>query len=270
MAERTIPYAKRSFGQNFLVDKNYIEKILSAVRPSAGDTIVEIGPGRGALTERLVESAGRVLAIELDRDMAAILNERFVNCENFELIAADALKVDFAELSREAGKKLKLVANLPYYISTAILQRLIESRQAFSEMVLMFQREVVDRIMAEPGNRDRGYLSVLVQAFLDCRRLFDVPPAAFRPQPKVWSSVAAFKPRSDEPVWLAEQFKLVVSAGFGQKRKTLYNNLRSAAESLNLDPAQIADMLRECNIDPARRAETLTQQEWARLALKLS
>jgi len=270
MAERTVPFSKRSFGQNFLVDKNYIQKIISVVDPTLEDTIVEIGPGRGALTERLVERAGHVVAIELDRDMVTVLNARFSSRANFELLMTDALEVDFAKLSRQAGKKLKLVANLPYYISTAILQRLVEQREAFSSMVLMFQREVVDRITAEPGSRDRGYLSVLVQAFIDCRRLFDVPPAAFRPQPKVWSSVAMFTPRSNEPAWLADKFKLVVGAGFGQKRKTLNNNFRSAAKSLNIHPATIADLLRDCDIDPTRRAETLTLEEWARLALKLS
>ena len=270
MAERAVPFAKRSFGQNFLVDKNYVQKIISAVDPTSNDTIIEIGPGRGALTERLIDQVGGVIAIELDRDMAEILNKRFSNHENFKLVSADALTVDFVQISAQAGKKLKLVANLPYYISTAILQRLIEQREAFSSMVLMFQREVVDRILAEPGNSDRGYLSVLVQAYLDCCHLFDVPPAAFRPQPKVWSSVAMFTPRSDEPAWPADKFKLVVSAGFAQKRKTLLNNLRSAARALNLDAATISDLLRGCDIEPTRRAETLTLEEWARLALILS
>jgi len=270
MTERRVPFSKRSFGQNFLVDKDYVQKIVAAVDPTPTDTIVEIGPGRGALTESLLKRSDRLIAIELDRDMATVLNDRFSSLANFELLVADALEVDFAELSKQAGKKLKLVANLPYYISTAILRHLVEQREVFSSMVLMFQREVVDRIMAEPGNSDRGYLSVLVQAFLDCRRLFDVPPAAFRPQPKVWSSVAVFTPRSNEPVWLAERFKLIVGAGFGQKRKTLYNNFRAAASTLNLDPAKIADLLRQCEIDPTRRAETLTLAEWARLTLKLS
>jgi 16S rRNA (adenine1518-N6/adenine1519-N6)-dimethyltransferase len=270
MTDRKTPYAKKFFGQNFLVDQNFVRKIVDAVGPAENDTIVEIGPGRGALTEHLIKRAGRVIAIEVDRDMAGLLKERFAGLDNFELITADALTVDYEELRRLAGQELKLVANLPYYISTAILQHLIQHRQAFSTMVLMFQREVVERIMAEPGSTDRGYLTVLVQAFLDCRRLFDVPPDAFRPQPKVSSSVVVFTPRSIEPAWLAEQFKLVVSAGFRQKRKTLQNNFRSSAANLGLDPKRIADILRECNIDPTRRAETLTQFEWVRLALKLS
>ena len=179
-------YAKKSFGQNFLVDRNYIDKIIQALDPQAGEAIVEIGPGRGALTEQLVEKAGRVAAVELDKDLIKPLAEKFASHENFRLIEADALTVDFTELAQiEAdGSKLKLVANLPYYISTAILQKLIEHRAAFSQMILMFQREVVERITAAPGDSERGFLTVLTEAYLNTQKLFDVPPAAFRPAPK--------------------------------------------------------------------------------------
>src|SRR5262249_21442764 len=143
----TKPFAKKSFGQNFLIDSNIVQKIVDAISPAAEDTIIEIGPGRGALTEELVKSGGQVIAIELDRDLIGPLEQQFVGNDNFRLLSVDALKTDYAEL-RPPEKKLKLVANLPYYISTAILQRLIESRHDFSEMVLMFQREVVERITA--------------------------------------------------------------------------------------------------------------------------
>ncbi|HEY2866678.1 MAG TPA: 16S rRNA (adenine(1518)-N(6)/adenine(1519)-N(6))-dimethyltransferase RsmA [Pyrinomonadaceae bacterium] len=267
MFERNVPFAKRSFGQNFLVDHDFVEKIVAAVRPTSDDTIVEIGSGRGALTEELVKNARRVIAIELERDMVTLLDERFSGDENFQLLAADALKVNFAELS--PGETLKLVANLPYNVSTAILQRLIKYRHSFSEMVLMFQREVVDRIAARPGNTDRGYLTVLVEAYLESERLFDVPPAAFRPSPKVWSSVVRLRPKPDKPKWPDDRFKRLVSAGFLQKRKTLQNNLRSSAAALGLDPERITDLLLVCNIEPSRRAETLTLSEWECLALKL-
>lgn len=269
MAERSVPFAKRSFGQNFLVDKNYIEKIVRAVDPASEDVIVEIGPGRGALTGELLQHAGRIIAIELDRDMIAILNSAFEGKRNFQLLSADALTVDHVELAREAGRPLKLVANLPYYISTAILQRLIEFRHSFTEMILMFQREVVDRIMAKPGSSDRGYLTVLVEAYFEVERLFDVPPSAFRPRPKILSSVIRLRPKPDLRARSLEAFKRLVSAGFQQKRKTMQNNLRSSAEALGLDPARIAGILLECDVEPIRRAETLTLSEWECLAGKL-
>ena len=144
---RKPPFAKKSFGQNFLVDGNYINKIIAALDPQIGENIFEIGAGRGALTEKLVESGANVVAIELEREMLAVLKEKFKNCENFQLIESDALKVDFSALGiQHSALKIKLVANLPYYISTAILQKLIEQREVFSEMILMFQREVVERI----------------------------------------------------------------------------------------------------------------------------
>ncbi|MDQ6788067.1 MAG: 16S rRNA (adenine(1518)-N(6)/adenine(1519)-N(6))-dimethyltransferase RsmA, partial [Acidobacteriota bacterium] len=185
------PFAKKSFGQNFLVDQNYIDKIIGALNPQKGETIIEIGAGRGALTEKLVESGAKIIAIELDRDLIPLLKNKFGACENFELVEADALKFNFHELTKAKDQKpkTKLVANLPYYISTAILQRLIEQREAFSEMILMFQREVVERITAQAGNSERGFLTVLVEAYLTTEKLFDVPPAAFRPAPKVQSAV---------------------------------------------------------------------------------
>lgn len=253
--ERSRPFAKRSLGQNFLTDKNYIRKIINAITPSAGDTIVEIGPGRGAMTELLVMSNAKIIAFELDRDLISILNDRYGTSGDFQLIERDALTVDFLELCRSEGKKLKLVANLPYYISTAILQRLIDQRDAFSEMVLMFQREVVERIIAKPGNSDRGFLSVLAEAHLEIRPLFNVPPSAFRPVPKVWSTVARFRPltpASDSD----RSLKLVVSEAFRQPRKTLVNNLKPRYPKIH-------EVLRGCNVDAGLRPEALTREQWA-------
>lgn len=224
--KKRIPFAKKSFGQNFLVDANYIDKIIFALDPQAGETIVEIGAGRGALTEKLIESGASVVAVELERDMIAVLQARFGNTETFHLIESDALKIDFSDtINRkskiENPKPAKLVANLPYYISTAILQKLIEQRAVFSEMVLMFQREVVERITARAGGKERGFLSVLVQNYLDTEKLFDVPPTAFRPAPKVWSAVVRLLPKVNVEIQDEALFREIVSAAFVQNAKRL-------------------------------------------------
>jgi 16S rRNA (adenine1518-N6/adenine1519-N6)-dimethyltransferase len=258
-------YAKKSFGQNFLIDENYIDKIISALNPQKGETIVEIGAGRGALTEKLIESGANVSAIELERDMIAVLKERFSAAENFRLIESDALKVNFSELigTQAENPKIKLVANLPYYISTAILQKLIEQANEFSEMILMFQREVVERITAEVGNSDRGFLTVLTEAYLESKKLFDVPPSAFRPAPKVWSSIVRLKPKSEVKIKNQILFRELVSAAFMQKRKTIYNNLKNA-ELKSLSGAQIdwLEIFKTADVEPSRRAESLHPSEW--------
>jgi 16S rRNA (adenine1518-N6/adenine1519-N6)-dimethyltransferase len=258
------PYAKKSFGQNFLVDENYISKIISALNPQQGETIIEIGAGRGALTEKLIESGATVIAIEIERDMIAVLREQFSDRDSFQLVEADALKVDFSALSTQhSALSTKLVANLPYYISTAILQKLIEQREVFSEMVLMFQREVVERITAEVGNSERGFLTVMTEAFLDSEKLFDVPPSAFRPSPKVNSAVVRLKPKANSVIVNAELFRKVVSAAFMQKRKTIYNNLK------NLKEIYCLQALNAAKIEPTRRAESLRLDEWERLISNL-
>src|SRR5687767_1985789 len=181
-------FAKRSLGQNFLVDTNVIEKIVGAVHPTEKDWLLEIGPGRGALTEKLVERAEKLFALEFDRDLAPLLRAKFAASDRFVLIEDDALSFDFRTLVAD-DRKLRLVANLPYNISTAILQRLFDYPDVFSDCVLMFQREVVERLVAKPGTTDRGYLTVLTEAHFHIERLFDVPPDSFRPVPNVWSSV---------------------------------------------------------------------------------
>jgi 16S rRNA (adenine1518-N6/adenine1519-N6)-dimethyltransferase len=257
---KRIPFAKKSFGQNFLVDETYIRKIVEAVAPSGDDLVIEIGPGRGALTQMLLEKAGKVVALELDRDLHPFLTREFGPIENFELIDGDALNFDFAALAAKHSKKAKIVANLPYNISTAILQRLIDQRQGFSEMVLMFQREVVERITAPPGSGERGFLTVWVEAYLDAEHLFDVPPRAFRPSPKVHSSVARLMPKDEAGIRIGDprRFRKLVSAGFAQKRKTILNNLKNVAEMVG-DAVALLD---SAGIDPKRRAETLTLDEW--------
>ncbi len=261
------PFAKKSFGQNFLIDKNYIEKIISALNPQMGETIIEIGAGRGALTESLVESGANIVAIELEREMIAVLKAQFGGFENFSLVESDALKVDFTDYAKtaEQSPKIKLVANLPYNISTAILQKLIEQREVFSEMILMFQREVVERITATVGSKERGFLTVLTEAFLEAEKLFDVPPNAFRPAPKVWSAVVRLKPKAGSVFTDEKLFREIISASFMQKRKTILNNLKNAPSALREKFGEADEFLRKAEIAPNRRAESLTLEEWKRM-----
>lgn len=253
--------AKRSLGQNFLQDENVIEQIVGALDLEKKDTVIEIGPGLGALTRLLIERAGQMIAVEFDRDMIGHLSSTFKGSDTFQLINADALSTDFASLLGDS-KQAKLVANLPYNISTPILQRLIEYRHLFETMVLMFQREVVDRITARPGTRDRGYLTILVQNSFEITRLFDVPPTAFSPVPKVWSSVVRLTPRET----LFEDNELArktLSDAFAQKRKTLLNNLKDRYP-------QAAQIMTNVGIDPKARAETLELAQWAELVRAIS
>lgn len=250
------PRAKKSLGQNFLRDEGAVTRIVDALDLSPNQAVVEIGPGLGALTEKLVEKAGNVIAIEFDRDLIADLNAKFAKTGSFRLVHDDVLNVDLADLLKNE-KGAKLVANLPYNISTPVLQKLIDQRDLFARIVLMFQREVVERIAAKPGNSERGFLTVLTENAFDVERLFDVPPGAFQPVPKVWSSVVRLTPRRSRMEDTIALRKLA-SLSFGQKRKTLLNNLKP----VYLDAALILD---RANIAPNRRAESLELQEWADL-----
>ncbi len=252
--------AKKSLGQNFLVDQNYVRKIVDALDLMDSDTVVEIGPGRGAITEYLVDSGANVVAIELDRELVPILREQFESRTNFRVIEADATNIDFARLNNEETtingqpSTIKLVANLPYYISTPILQHLSTQRHLFDSLVLMFQKEVVDRITAKPGDSERGFLTVLVEAAFEVEKLFDVPANAFRPVPKVTSSVARFVPEGKK-IENDESFRKMLSVAFSQKRKTILNNLKTAFPDAR-------ERLERSAIDPQRRAESLTFDEW--------
>lgn len=246
--------AKRSLGQNFLIDQNYVNRIVAALDLEDADTVIEIGPGRGAITELLVESGASVIAIELDRDLVPMLRERFAANENFSVIEADATHVDFQELLPKNQQSVKLVANLPYYISTPILRHLSTQRHLFGSLVLMFQKEVVDRISAAPGDSDRGYLTVLTEIAFEVERLFDVPPNAFRPVPKVTSTVARLIPKSKLNIDESALEELI-SASFAQKRKTILNNLKARY-------ADADKIIERSGVDSGRRAESLTLDEW--------
>lgn len=268
-----IHHPSKRLGQNFLTDQKVIQRIVEALAPKAHETIVEIGPGRGALTKSLLEQAGRLVAIEFDRNLIPLLEESFGSKENFTLVQSDALVTDVCDVIRPATQA-RVVANLPYNIATAILQKLIEQRHCLTEMVLMLQKEVVQRITAGPGSGERGYLSVFVEAYCQTEKLFDVAPSSFRPAPKIWSSVLRMVPRPQLTVAVDDQKLLwqVVSAGFSQRRKTILNNLRNASSPLqeivkNHGGASIA--LCQAEVDLQRRAETLTLEEWARITRAL-
>ena len=267
--ESAEPYPSKRLGQHFLRDQRTIQRIIDALAPKANETIIEIGPGTGALTSELVKHAGRVVAVEFDNKLATLLSERFSDFSNFKLVMGDALTTNFcAEIL--PARSARLVANLPYNISTAILQKLISQRECLEEMVLMLQREVVDRVLAPAGTSDRGYISVLVEAYCETEKLFDVAPGAFRPPPKVWSSVMRlkFRPRIDTDFKGADLLWATVSAGFAQKRKTILNNLRNTSgplqESLKRNGGA-SIVLCKAGIDLKRRAETLTVDEWVRI-----
>ncbi|MEP6789103.1 MAG: 16S rRNA (adenine(1518)-N(6)/adenine(1519)-N(6))-dimethyltransferase RsmA [Acidobacteriota bacterium] len=250
--------AKKSLGQNFLRDESVIRQIVGSLDLNDRETVLEIGPGRGALTERLLDTGSNVIAIEIDRELVPVLRTQFHFQRNFKIIEANILETSFASFTEGLETATtKIVGNLPYYISTAILQKLAEERQLFSKAVFMLQREVVSRITAKPGDSERGFLTILTEAAFEVRHLFDVAPTAFTPQPKVWSSVVELVPKAVSSGDSVE-FRKLLSSAFAQKRKTILNNLRSGY-------ADAAKLLDGCNIDPRRRAETLTLDEWISL-----
>ena len=268
-----IPHPSKRLGQNFLTDQRIIHRIVEALEPRADETILEIGPGRGALTTSLLESGGSLVAIEFDRNLIPLLTEQFGSRTNFKLVQSDALVTDVCEVIRPATQA-RVVANLPYNVATAILQRLIEQRRCVTEMVLMLQKEVVERITAAPGTADRGYLSVFVQAYCETEKLFDVAPHSFRPAPKVWSSVVRLilRPRVAAEVKDEKLLWQIVSAGFAQRRKTILNNLRNAPSLLQeivKSHGGASIVLCQAEVDLQRRAETLTLEEWGRIASAL-
>jgi 16S rRNA (adenine1518-N6/adenine1519-N6)-dimethyltransferase len=252
--------AKKSLGQNFLRDPHYLKKIADAARVGPEDDVLEIGPGLGHLTHVLVERSRKVLGIEVDDRLIPILQDEFKDIQNFELLHADALEYDFDAL---AGK-WKVVANLPYYISTPIIQKLILHRSKFISLTLMLQKEVAERIAAPPGGKEYGYLSVLAQLYAVPRIEFKVPPNAFTPKPEVDSAVMTLVIREHPAIVLNDEpfFMRVVKAAFSQRRKTLRNSLKQ----LELPKEKMDAVLKETGIDLGRRAETLSVEEFGKLA----
>lgn len=249
-------FARKRFGQHFLHDPGVIQRILAAIDARPGDAVVEIGPGRGALTAALLEAAGALDAVEIDRDLAAQLRESFGSAK-FSLHEADALRFDFGALARARGCRLRVVGNLPYNVSTPLLFHLIEHPEAISDLHVMLQKEVIDRICATPGSGEYGRLTVMLAPWLRAERLFDVGPGAFRPPPKVWSAVARLVMRERPAFDVDERFGRVVAAAFAQRRKTLRNALRPLLDAAAIESA---------GVDPGARPETLSPEAFGALA----
>jgi 16S rRNA (adenine1518-N6/adenine1519-N6)-dimethyltransferase len=247
--------ARKRFGQHFLHDPAVIARIVAAVQLQPGEAAVEIGPGRGALTAALLQAAGRLDAIEIDRDLAALLRARFAAQSSFLLHETDVLAVDWHALAAARGTRLRLIGNLPYNISTPLLFRLLECADAIRDMHFMLQREVADRILAAPGSDAYGRLGVMLAPRLAAERVLDVGAGAFQPAPRVSSSVVRLRVRDAPPP--PPLYGTVVAAAFAQRRKTLRNALRA-----HLDAAQIAAL----GLDPGARAEQLSPADFAALA----
>ena len=250
------PQPKRKrFGQHFLHDPDYVRRILRAFAAGPDDVVVEIGPGGGALTSGLASAAGRLIAVEIDRDLAGWLTDTFADCGNVTVVVADALELELATL----GRDLRVVGNLPYNISTPLLFRLTEQREHIRDALFMLQREVVDRIVAGPGTRTYGRLSVMLQCYWSVERLLRVPAGAFKPPPKVESAIVRLAPKPPlVPPELAPVFEQIVRTAFSQRRKTLRRALAGLMSDKDLHAA---------GIDPGARAETLAPEEFARLCV---
>ncbi|MDA8125045.1 MAG: 16S rRNA (adenine(1518)-N(6)/adenine(1519)-N(6))-dimethyltransferase RsmA [Deltaproteobacteria bacterium] len=248
---------RKSLGQSFLNDGQMIRRIAVAADPQQGETIVEIGAGLGLLTEELARKAGRVIALEIDPRLVRALKDRFANCPTVEIVPGDVLDYDFSKTN--PGGRIKVVGNIPYHISTPILFRLLEYRRSIASMLLMFQKELAERIMAPPGKKDYGIPSVIVACYASVSRALTVPAGCFYPEPDVVSTVLQFVMYED----LASSGDHVhlfatVRAAFAQRRKTLRNNLRAAGVA----EEALEWIFRESRIDGARRAETLSVGEF--------
>jgi len=260
----------KSLGQNFLVDRNIIERIIACAALGPDDAVLEIGPGRGALTEHLVRRAGRVVLVEFDHALAAELHNRYADDARVTVVDGDVLAIDLAALLggiREKG--WKVVANLPYNISTPVLFRLMELRGLLSRMLLMLQREVGERLVASPGCADYGVTTLLLGLWFDMRREIIVSPGCFHPRPKIDSAVLSFVTRLEPRAEVGDEelFRRLVKAAFGQRRKTLANCLKNAEL---LAAEQVPPLLESCGIDGRRRGETLTIDEFAALSRELT
>lgn len=264
---------RKSLGQNFLADGNIVRKIAAAAQIAAEDLVVEIGPGLGTLTRELAANAQRVVCVEVDEALLPILRETLDDLDNVSLIHGDAMKVDFDHIVASASdglwghgaKKYKLAANLPYYITTPLLMRLLTEKFNLDLLVIMIQLEVAARLTASPGNKDYGALSVAVQYYTVPEQVFRVPASVFIPRPEVDSAVVRLTKREKPAVSVPDEklfFKLVKGA-FGQRRKTLLNALSGAG--LGLNKGVWEEVLRNAGIDPGRRGETLSLEEFAAL-----
>jgi 16S rRNA (adenine1518-N6/adenine1519-N6)-dimethyltransferase len=265
---------KKSLGQNFLIDQNVLHKIVGAAELSGDKGVLEIGPGIGALTQQLAKTAGRVLAVEIDQRLLPILAETLEPYPHATVVHGDVLKLDLPALIRQhfdgmAG--VSVVANLPYYITTPIIMKLLEEKLPLENIVVMIQKEVADRMAARPGGKEYGSLSIAVQFYCEAELVAIVPRTVFVPQPNVDSAVIRLRVRKEPPVHVQDEdfFFEVVQASFVQRRKTIYNNLAARFFTKETKP-ELEALLHSIGIDPIRRGETLSMEEYARLADALS
>jgi 16S rRNA (adenine1518-N6/adenine1519-N6)-dimethyltransferase len=261
-------FPKKRLGQHFLVDRNILNKVVRTAGVEKEDVVLEVGPGPGEMTLALASLVKQVIAVEIDPQLAEVLKKKLADCPNVEVVKSDILKVDFKRLYQREGRPIKVVANLPYQISTPLLFRFIEAKEFFSTLTLMLQREVAERMAAPSGGKEYGPLSIFVQLFLDASIRFFIKPSAFFPPPKIESAVVHMvwkeKPMIEQKdeAW----FKTVVKACFGYRRKTLLNALKHSELPLHESPES---KMEAAGIDPQRRPETLTIEEFIRLAKAL-
>jgi 16S rRNA (adenine1518-N6/adenine1519-N6)-dimethyltransferase len=257
--------AKKRWGQHFLIDPNILNKVVRTAEVGKEDVVLEVGPGLGEMTLALARQAKKVIAIEIDSKLVAILEKKMKDHSNVEVVKSDILKVDFDQFLKREANPIKVVANLPYQISTPLLFRFVESKEVFSTFTLMLQREVAERMVASPGRKEYGPLSIFIQLFFDLSIRFFIKPSAFFPPPKVDSALVHMIWK-EEPMIESndeEWFKRVVKACFGYRRKTLVNALKHSELIL---PESMESKMKGIGIDPRRRPETLTIQEFATLA----
>ena len=261
----------KSLGQNFLTDKNIIDNIIEASNIGENDLVIEIGPGIGVITKEAAAKADSVIAVEIDKNLIPILQETLADETNVKIINRDILKTDLTAVIEEEKKNfpqmesVRIIGNLPYYITTPIIMKLLEDGVPADSITVMMQKEVADRIKAAPGNKERGALSVAVQYYCQVVKVTDVPKEVFVPAPKVDSTVLRLDIRKEKPVELKDDklFFKAVKSGFAQRRKTLLNSLASGT---GLGKDKIGQILEEAGIDPGRRAETLDIDEFAKIA----
>lgn len=260
---------QKKFGQNFLIDSHVLNKIISSADITKDDFVLEIGPGIGTMTQYLAEAAGRVLAVEIDKTLIPILHETLSSYDNVEVINEDVLKLDICKIVEEknGGKPIKVVANLPYYITTPIIMGLLEAHVPVESITVMVQKEVAMRMQAGPGTKDYGALSLAVQYYCEPYIAANVPPNCFMPRPKVGSTVIRLTRYSQPPV-ITEHEQLMfrlIRASFNQRRKTLANGLNNAPD-LHYSKEQIAQAIEKLGVSANIRGEALTLEQFAKLA----
>ena len=260
---------QKRFEQNFLIDTNVLNRIIAAADITKEDCVLEIGPGIGTMTQYLAESAGAVAAVEIDKNLIPILEDTLSGYDNVTIINEDILKLDIHKIVEEknGGKPIKVVANLPYYITTPIIMGLLESHVPLKSITIMVQKEVADRIQVGPGTKDYGALSLAVQYYAKPEIVANVPPNCFIPRPNVGSAVIRLTKHEVPPVEVKDEKKMfaLIRASFNQRRKTLVNGLCNATE-LQLSKEQVAQALEDMKLPPAVRGETLTLEQFAELS----